>query len=1010
MHTHRSGVHSILSVFIFHCGLGQVLLLAGCLISLALLPAMACAQTNFGSVDVGNNAWETVTLTISASATVETIAVLTRGAPNLDFIDGGGGTCAVGKAYTKGATCTVTVSFAPTYSGVRYGGVVLEDGAGNTIANLYLKGTGLGPLATLLPVPVSTLISDPPVSFAQVLAVDGSGNIFVTGVSPSTEIGEILAAGGYTTIKTTTQLAATDAAVDGSGNLFVADGKTVNEILAAGGYTTVKPLGTGSFINPTGVAVDGAGNVFVADQQGGKVKEILAAGGYTKVREVGSGFVLPLKVRVDASGNVFVGDQNSTIPNGTLSEVLAEGGYVTVKPLSETVPPWFWGIDGNGNVVFYQQMGNTVYELLAAGGYNTLVTVATDYDYELTAAIDDGGNIIAGTYGSAGIVKMNFGASPSLTFSGLPSAGSMDLDDGPLTVNVLNNGNETLTFTTPATGRNPGYPANFPENRNDKNLCDAGTPLDASAVCDVSMNFVPTSAGANTGSVVLADDALYQYSSTQSIPLKGTGATSQIIWWPPDAITYGTPLSGAQLYAVNIVAGTFTYNPPPGTVLTAGTHTLSVTFTPTYTAYYAVQTATVQLTVHQAKPTIRWAPAPLTYGAPLSSAQLDATAPAAGTFVYSPAAGTVFTPGKQTLSVTFTPTDTTDYTSATADVSLMVGPAVLTVTANNVSSPYGAALPTLTYAVNGLVNGDKESVVSGTPALTTTATISSPLGDYPIVAAQGTLSAANYTFRFVNGTLTITQASQTIAFPSLGAQTAGTDLDLAAHASSSSGLMLGFASLTSSVCKVSGPLASLLAAGSCTIQATQAGNDDYLAAAAVTQTFTVGPATETGHQTVTFPPIGTQIAATTVNLKATASSGLPVAFVSLTPSVCTVSGATATLIAYGFCYVQAWQGGNSQYYPAPAASQGFGVAHAHQTVDFPAIPTQVAGTTVNLVATASSGLPVTFSTTTPAVCTVSGSTATLIEYGFCRVVATQAGNGEYLEAVASQEFGVGHAH
>jgi hypothetical protein len=53
---------------------------------------------------------------------------------------------------------------------------------------------------------------------------------------------------------------------------------------------------------------------------------------------------------------------------------------------------------------------------------------------------------------------------------------------------------------------------------------------------------------------------------------------------------------------------------------------------------------------------------------------------------------------------------------------------------------------------------------------------------------------------------------------------------------------------------------------------------------------------------------------------------------------------------------------------------------------------------------------VTFSSTTPAVCTVSGSTATLIAYGFCRVVATQAGNGEYLEAVASQEFGVGHAH
>jgi hypothetical protein len=126
--------------------------------------------------------------------------------------------------------------------------------------------------------------------------------------------------------------------------------------------------------------------------------------------------------------------------------------------------------------------------------------------------------------------------------------------------------------------------------------------------------------------------------------------------------------------------------------------------------------------------------------------------------------------------------------------------------------------------------------------------------------------------------------------------------------------------------------------------------------------------------------------------------------------VCTVSGTTATLIAYGFCSIQAWQGGNSQYYKALVVSQQFGVAHSHQTVDFPAIGTQLAGTTVNLVAAASSGLPVTFTTTTPAVCTVSGSTATLSGYGFCGVVATQAGNGEYFAATARQEFGVAHAH
>jgi hypothetical protein len=70
--------------------------------------------------------------------------------------------------------------------------------------------------------------------------------------------------------------------------------------------------------------------------------------------------------------------------------------------------------------------------------------------------------------------------------------------------------------------------------------------------------------------------------------------------------------------------------------------------------------------------TITWAaPASIVAGAVLSSTQLDATANVAGTFVYSPPAGTVeSTAGTVTLSVTFTPTDTTDYNTAT--VSLIV--------------------------------------------------------------------------------------------------------------------------------------------------------------------------------------------------------------------------------------------------------------------------------------------------------------------------------------------------
>lgn len=80
-------------------------------------------------------------------------------------------------------------------------------------------------------------------------------------------------------------------------------------------------------------------------------------------------------------------------------------------------------------------------------------------------------------------------------------------------------------------------------------------------------------------------------------------------------------------------------------------------------------------------PTITWSnPAAITYGTALSSTQLNATASVAGSFVYSPVSGTVPKAGSQTLSVSFTPTDTTDYNSTTASVTLTVNKATPTIT------------------------------------------------------------------------------------------------------------------------------------------------------------------------------------------------------------------------------------------------------------------------------------------------------------------------------------------
>jgi hypothetical protein len=157
-----------------------------------------------------------------------------------------------------------------------------------------------------------------------------------------------------------------------------------------------------------------------------------------------------------------------------------------------------------------------------------------------------------------------------------------------------------------------------------------------------------------------------------------TSSTPTITWATPAAITYGTALSGTQLDAKATfnganVAGTYVYTPASGTVLGAGAQTLSVVFTPSNTSDYTAASGSVTLQVNQATPKITWAkPAAITYGTQLSATQLDATASVAGSFVYSPAAGTVLAIGTQTLSVTFTPTDATDYTTQTATTTITV--------------------------------------------------------------------------------------------------------------------------------------------------------------------------------------------------------------------------------------------------------------------------------------------------------------------------------------------------
>jgi uncharacterized repeat protein (TIGR03803 family) len=256
----------------------------------------------------------------------------------------------------------------------------------------------------------------------------------------------------------------------------------------------------------------------------------------------------------------------------------------------------------------------------------------------------------------------------------------------------------------------------------------------------------------------------------------------------------------------------------------------------------------------------------------------------------------------------------------------------------------------------------------------------------------------------VNQSFQVTQWSQTITFGPLQNQPYGSP-PFTVTATASSGLTVHFNSQTLPVCRISGTTVTLVAGGTCTIQATQAGNADYTAATPVNRSFQVTPLS----QTIAFPPLSNQTYGTPpFTVSATASSGLRVSFNSQTTAVCKVAGTTVRLVTVGTCTIQATQPGNADYTAAPPVDQSFQVAQGNQTITFPPLPNQTLGSPPFTVsATANSGLTVRFNSQTKPVCKVSGTTVTLVAVGTCTIQATQPGNANYAAAApVDQSFQV----
>jgi uncharacterized repeat protein (TIGR01451 family) len=188
----------------------------------------------------------------------------------------------------------------------------------------------------------------------------------------------------------------------------------------------------------------------------------------------------------------------------------------------------------------------------------------------------------------------------------------------------------------------------------------------------------PTNAGSYTVQATI-DDPNYEGSASDTLVIAKANATINVSGYTgdydgnPHGVT-GTATGAQSEDLSSLLDLGSSYTNVPG-----GTAHWTFNASNTNTNYNSAS-GDVSITINKATPTINWSnPADIIYGTALSGTQLNATGSVPGSFVYTPAAGTVLGYGNgQNLHAAFTPTDTTNYNNATKDVAINVLSALLT--------------------------------------------------------------------------------------------------------------------------------------------------------------------------------------------------------------------------------------------------------------------------------------------------------------------------------------------
>ena len=362
-------------------------------------------------------------------------------------------------------------------------------------------------------------------------------------------------------------------------------------------------------------------------------------------------------------------------------------------------------------------------------------------------------------------------------------------------------------------------------------------------------------------------------------------------------------------------------------------------------------------------------------------------------------------------------------TAVTQTLSVGKGSQTLTITS---TAPTNAVVDGPTYAVTAQ-GGNSISPIAITIDSSAVSICSISSGVIAFLAAGDCVvkvnqaGDANYNAASaVTQTITVGKGSQVVAFTSsvpTGVRVGDTGYTpTASGGASSSSVAISVAPSSSQICSITAGVVSFTAVGSCVLDVNQAGDVNYTAASAVSQTISVAKGLQVITKTST-DPLDAVVDGATYTPSFTgggSGEGVSISIPSSSSAVCTLANGTISFIAAGDCAYYLNQAGTSNYEAAPQLLYTISVGKGAQVVAFTSTaPTAavVGGTTYSPTATGgASGNAVTFrvDVNTASVCSISAGVVRFVGVGTCTVTANQVGSSNYNAAVAqSQTFTVG---